>query len=355
MKEIHMNDNRIDWIDYDKAFAIICVVLLHAHIPYPAKGLIEVWVIPLFFFLSGIFAHANRYSTFRDFFLHKGLHLLIPYLCFNIITYLFWFLAGRHYGYDAEQDVLWWKPLWGIIYGESSYLTHYVPMWFVACLFSTETLYYLLFRRIQSTKIYWLMVLGVMVIGGIYYHFNSIALPWGLSSAFSMMVFYAIGAFLSPRIHNNAFHMWLQVRNAIPVLIASLCTVIAVYIVNPGEVEVYKNEYGNYILFYIGAFAGIIFISIACKLLEQHMGHISWLSFIGRNTLVILCLHLVMFSCMKGITYFIFKLPLELYEQTWMILCGSLINIVLLSPIILGINRFFPFITGKFSLHEKNI
>lgn len=344
---------RIDWIDYAKAIAIFCIVLLHANVPYPAKGLIRVWVIPLFFFLSGIFANTSRYATFRDYFVQKGLHILVPYVCFNILTYLFWLFLGRHYGYDAETDIAWWKPLWGIVYGEYSGFIHYIPLWFLACLFTCETLFYLIFRHIREARTYWMTVLCILLIGGINYYFNPIALPWGLGIAFPMMVFYATGAFFADRIRSNDYRI-LQARLLHWCFIGATLVSVAIYMINPGEVLVFKNEYGNYLLFYIGAFAGITGMMCACRLIEQWFGHLSRLSFIGRNTLIILCLHLIVFSFIKGISYYLFGLPLEIYDQTWVLVTASIANIVLQVPVILFINRFCPFITGKFSLHDKH-
>ena len=65
-------DKRVKWVDYAKAISIFFVVLLHAGIPDPGKGLVRVFLIPLFFFLSGIFTNRKHYFYFlspcRDFF-----------------------------------------------------------------------------------------------------------------------------------------------------------------------------------------------------------------------------------------------------------------------------------------------
>lgn len=346
-----MESKRIEWIDYAKAIAIFCVVLLHANVPYPAKGLIRVWVIPLFFFLSGIFANTQRYTTYRDFFVKKGLHILIPYIGFNILTYLFWLIIGRNYGYDAATHIAWYKPLWGIIYGEYSHIIHYIPIWFLACLFTTESLFYLIFRHIQDSKIYWLTVLAIMVVGGLNYIYNPVALPWGINISLPMMVFYAVGNYFSNKIKNNQYRL-LQAKYTPLWFIASLLTVVIVYCLNPGEVLVFKNEYGNYLLFFIGAFAGIIMLNTLCRVMEYFSKYNTWLSFIGRNTLVVLCLHLDVFTLIKGITYFIFNLPLDIYSNTYVIVLTSVVNIIILIPVILLINKYCPILVGKIKTHE---
>ena len=337
---------RIDWIDYAKAISIFCVILIHAHVPYPIRGLLRVYLIPLFFFLSGIFANSKQYSGFSEFIIHKAKHILIPYLCFNVITYLFWLLVSNRYGPDAGTFSDWWKPLLGIVLGESIYLTHYTPMWFLACLFSTEILYFLIFSYLKETHYWWLAFVGVFTLGGIIYYTLQFNLPWGIDIAFPMLIFYTMGAHVSKPIRSEDYKI-LKIKYAPLILIGSACVITLIYHLNPGEVKVFINEYGNYFLFYIGAFAGIIFMVMLTRIIEQYWGHIKWLSYIGRNTLIILCLHLVMLTIIKGVTFFVFNLPLEIYESPIIITIVSALDILFLIPIITIINRYFPILIGK--------
>lgn len=343
-----MTTQRIDWIDYAKAIAIFCVILIHAHVPYPAKGIIRMWVIPLFFFLSGIFANTERYTSFKAFVTHKAKHIIVPYLCFNVITYLFWICIGSQYGPDIDNiSSNWWKPLLGVIIGDADHLTHYTPLWFLPCLFTTECLYFLLFRPIHCKRYWWTVLALIFAIGGIIYNYIPIPLPWGFDIAFPMMVFYAIGAYCSKSIRSNQYDL-LKIKNAPFLLLWSISTIVTTYILNPGEVKVFINEYGNYILFYIGAFAGIVFVIVFSRILVYFCGHVRWLSYIGRNTLIILCLHMLMFTIIKGITYYILGMSLEIYESPVVIIVGSIFNIILLCPFIFLINKYFPILIGKF-------
>jgi len=70
---------RVKWVDYAKAFSIFFVVLLHAGIPDPVKGVIRVFLIPLFFFLSGIFSNPQKYPNYTAFIKQRGIKILIPY------------------------------------------------------------------------------------------------------------------------------------------------------------------------------------------------------------------------------------------------------------------------------------
>ena len=70
-----MNNNnlthRIIWIDYIKAIAIFIVILLHLSMPEPFRKVTRAFVIPLFFFLAGLFANPHQYSTWHIFFQKK--------------------------------------------------------------------------------------------------------------------------------------------------------------------------------------------------------------------------------------------------------------------------------------------
>jgi len=53
---------RIKWIDYSKAFAIYCVVLLHLYCDPMLSKCINGFVMPLFFMMSGyLFSYDDTY------------------------------------------------------------------------------------------------------------------------------------------------------------------------------------------------------------------------------------------------------------------------------------------------------
>lgn len=165
--------NRILWIDYVKAFAIITVVMLHIPIGDPYRHIARSFVIPVFFFLSGIFSHPSRYATFGSFFRHKTIRLLLPYVIFNVLNYLYWLLIARHYGADADMDMSVTKPLLGILSGIEPWMYHYKPLWFLPCLMVAETLFWCTYRLSCSMDKAMVLPVCMVVLSGTGYAYGS--------------------------------------------------------------------------------------------------------------------------------------------------------------------------------------
>ncbi len=338
-----MRQERVLWIDYAKAVAIFSVVLLHVGMPDPFKGIVRVFLIPLFFFLSGIFSNPEKYHNFCEFSKQKILRILIPYIFFNLVTYIFWLLIGRNYGLDSEFNTSLVEPLKGIVLGMYKLMTHYVPLWFIACLISVEILHYIVFKHIKTIKSTIFALLIFIIIGYLNYTFNKQSLPWGIDIAFSMIVFYVAGG--------KAKKILLtQQNNNLKLVVIAVLSFTVVYLMykTNSEVKVFTNYFGNYFLFYIGAFSGIIFSVALFKLIENISKPIGFLLYIGKNTLIILALHLIASSLLKAILIYVIGLDYTQYEGTTLYsLIFSSICIIILAPAIYILNRHLPFAIGK--------
>lgn len=337
-----MMDKRVKWVDYAKAISIFFVVLLHAGIPDPGRGLIRVFLIPLFFFLSGIFTNPRKYSNYIIFIKQKGIRILVPYLIFNFITYLFWLLIGRHYGLDSEFTDNPVEPIYGILYSTSTWMKHYVPLWFLGCLFMVESIYYFAFRKINRLDIKLIILCIFGALGYLNYIYNPYPLPWSIDIALPMIVFYGIGSLLKEPL----LKMDKKISRYLLWSILSFGVVFLMYKVN-AEVKVFINVYGNYCSFFVGALAGIIFSLSIFKILDIYLKPIRFLQFIGENTLIILALHLISGSVVKAVSFYILNLPMSIYEMTWVKILYSLLSIVILIPGMHFFNKYFPFFVGK--------
>lgn len=79
--------NRIQYVDLAKGFGIMVVVVYHIfyHLHnMPAINVISIFMLPLFFFLSGLFF--KEYDGFSEFLVKKINTLLIPFAFFYLIT-----------------------------------------------------------------------------------------------------------------------------------------------------------------------------------------------------------------------------------------------------------------------------
>lgn len=110
-----------------------------------------------------------------------------------------------------------------------------------------------------------------------------------------------------------------------------------------GKVDMWGNSYGNLILFFIGAYSGILFLLFTIK---KFIVNNNFLEYIGKNSLVILAYH------RRGITFikvmFIYILKISVPESNIIFdLIFSLIEILICIPVIIILNKYFPFFIGK--------
>ena len=94
------------------------------------------------------------------------------------------------------------------------------------------------------------------------------------------------------------------------------------------------NYYSNTYLTVVSGMAIVVFILLVCKLVNQILV-INW---IGRNSLVLLCTHHLVYRPIKYfLIHFGYDYPLLLFVLT----------IIVEIPIIFIINRYFPVLAGK--------
>lgn len=335
---------RILWIDYAKSICIYLVLLGHAHASQPVTDFIYTFHMPLFFFLSGCLFSFEKHPNFKEFAIKRFKGLMVPYLWINLITYLFWLFAGRNFGEDATISTTWYSPIIGILLGYSKQMIHNTPMWFFICLYFLEIFYYLLFKPLQkkskSIKISVLIVIAV--IGYTNYAYNPYTLPFCLGTAIVGMVFYGIGNLI---VHN----IQITKIKLLHIILVFLTMGIVIFIAHEnGYIIMATNNYNNYILFFIGSFAGICMINLSSNFLSLKPVFQNIIIYISKNTLIINSFHLLTFSFLKGIMVFVFHIPVEtLYGKIVPNIVFALVSLFSCLPIAYIINKHFPFIIGK--------
>lgn len=294
---------RKDYIDYAKAIGIFLVVLAHTPLKNEVSDWIYVFHMPLFFYLSGFLFDFKRYPDYKRFIVRRFHQLVIPYFLINLLTYLIWFLVLRHYGADSETNIAWYQPIVGFLLCNGSEMIHNVPLWFLLCLFIVEIFYYGLLQNAGIKKnVLWLSFF--VFAGYLNYRYNPALLPFSLGTAMVAIVFYGTGYLCG--------QYRLLKSNVLGVLFSFIITIlVAGY---NGRIYMHINYYSNYLLFFIGALAGI-YMTMCLSVYLTKLVKFSFISFIGRNTLLICGFHLMVFSLLKGILFFVFHFNLQSLEQ----------------------------------------
>jgi len=280
-------------IDAAKALAIILVVLGHAKgIPHLFTILVYSFHVPLFFVLSGWVARVHgRDRGLRETAVHLARTLLVPYLVFYLLGYAYWLLT-RHVGEKAARwgQVSWWDPLQGMVSGIGPTLYVNPVLWFLPVLFVT-TLAAVALRRVPAGA----LTLGTMVLAFFWilvFPPLGMRLPFGLDVMPIALAFYALGGWL-------AAHTLLPKKAWLNVLLGLIVALPwALLALRNGRVDVNPLEFGSsVVLFFVNAVLGTLLTLFVARLVER------WtvLQWIGRNTLLILCTHILVFFVLSGV------------------------------------------------------
>lgn len=334
-----MSKERLHWADGMKAGSILAVVLYHTGIQAEVKSLAYLLCLPAFFYVAGLFADAAM--DVRSYFRRRSLRLLIPYIAFGLLSWLAWLVIGRKYGSDAGVSIAWWEPLRGMLLGRSERLIQNGPLWFLCCLFIVEWIYYLIARL--PSRWLWTATIGIAIAGVVIGQWIDWHLMWSIDTAMAVLPLYVAGKASRgavEQLSNKTSVGWL--------LAAWIAAVIGVDLIGHYNADIKLSEglYGQPVLFYIGEALVIAFwwlTALGIGRIKKIGAAYAWL---GRNTQLILCMHLPLFGAIKGVLM-IAGVPLSFYstnEGSLLLWAGS---ITVCIPLIMLINRYLPFLAGK--------
>ncbi len=346
MTTSYKQPKNIFFINTAKTLGIFFVVLGHLPISNGLYNFINHFTMPLFFIIAGYLISTEN-IPFKVFFQKKFKTLIIPYFFFVGITLPFWFFVGRKFGEDASSSTDHLRNyILGALFAipSKAYLSFNFPIWFLPSLFCSEMIFYWGRKLLRN---YAIISYFILLLSGIYLtEISFYRLPFGLDISLYSVIFIQIGHWLKEK---NMLDTWLvKPQWPVKLLIAVISCILTIYIsqMNSGQelISLVHRTLNNYILFFAGAFSGCLCILASSNIFPQHR----IFDFFGRNTIIVLGLHIFSLSIIKGIQVFILKLPLETTEGS---LGANLIYtiavFILLAPVIYLINKYAPFLLGR--------
>lgn len=286
-----MDNNRILWVDYAKYIAISIVMLDHL-IGFENEetySLFNIIALPAFVFLSGFFSKYNSQSTIRDFYNRSIKRIVFPYFILNIVSIIFYLCFSKYYETDAHTlpDLLY-----GTIVANADVLYHNIPIWFLPMLFCVELMFFIVRKFSMIAQIGLSIVISIS--GYFLIDVFSCNLPWGVSPACLLFIFYFLG-YLYKSYGIPTKGKWLAV--------VSSCAVLGLCYNYLGVVNIAHIIISNYGLTLIASLAGIIFMCSATQLLDKV--YFAPCLEIGKKTLWIMGLHLILYRLEKGTLIFL--------------------------------------------------
>lgn len=274
-----MDLKRIEYIDIAKGIGIILVVIGHTINGFSLPGM---WIwsfhMPLFFIISGLCFDATRNRLFLPFVIKKLRTLLFPLLVFSILMVL----------------------LKSLIFPETfklSILKHNFPdvaYWFVLILFLSEILFFCINKI--GNRHYCMALLFISLFMGQILYINNISFSYSLGSVFVCTFFYGFANIFRRTIFLFLNKVETNYKNIIASAILLFIPMVSVYFVN-NTIDLRLNRIPEPIAYHILiAFVGGGSILLLSKLLSKVDFIKDVMIYIGKNSLIILLLHMFYIS-----------------------------------------------------------
>ena len=258
---------RYRFIDIARGIAILLVVLGHSFssADCPMNKMILGFHMPLFFFLSGVFAKCLDFNELWGGIKRKAHALLIPHILLSVTLILFngglWLADGnRIVDFNLVSNLFYW---------------------FLPVLLSCSIMFMLLssIMNLEKNK----TRIMIVVASALCVYFSN-KYPYALKTPVlywvniipTAFLFYFVGFMLRNRL--LAMKEELTSLNELVILVSIVALFVLTQVNSP--VKMYKNEYGNYFLFLTASFMGIYMVLKIARLLEnsvllEEMGKLS--------------------------------------------------------------------------------
>lgn len=346
-----IKDNRLEFIDIAKGLGIILVVIGHVSI----NNMLNTWIfsfhMPLFFVISGYLNSCNKkYVSNKKYIVQKFKRLLIPYFIFSNLSYIYWIMIERNIRGDNISVTRPFINIFIAMGGSDNYIFNAV-MWFLPCLFITEVIFYYISKKNNKNRVVVLLIIS-SIIGYLISCYINTRIIWCIDIMFTSLVFYGIGyyGFYNKLLINDTYN---NKKEYYLLLIISFLLLTIISQLN-GRIDMNNNILQNYFMFYIAALTGVFFIFLISNKIKCN-----WLSYLGKNSLIIMLLHEPLKRIVLKIIELVTRININILRDNifLIIICSALI-ISLIIPCIYVINKFIPGIIGKnihIKVHNKDI
>ena len=262
---------RKDWIDIGRGIAMIFIVVGHCvGIPSTLRRIIFSFHVPFFFILSGYTYHKKEKSVRKDF-----LQLIVPYII--TVIFVLVFNVFRSHGFFMENFKTILKSAF---YGFGS--THHEiqsigAIWFLLTMFFARRIMNALFsievnEKIRAIPVFLAMWMGIRISEISWIPLN---LDLALVAAGFMYIGYCIKLY--------------SIQPEKDLLIG--CLIVWFASLFCGNFEMAARVYAPWLIHCIGAVGGSVCIMALAMELEKNRVLRKSISFIGRHTILLLCIH----------------------------------------------------------------
>ena len=321
---------RIEFIDLAKGICILLVVLGHCnvHVPFVGFNLLR---MPLYFILSGLFF--RDYGGFAQHALKKVNKILVPFLFFYFIAYIPFYIFE------------YWKP--GLIQTQAEGIMDMFvnrqffngPIWFLLCLFWVNLFFCAIELNVRKEWGIGLIVLIVGLAGALLGH-KGVFVPLYIDVAMTALPYFYMGYLLGKTdlLYPNRYDKY---NIFIALAGYGVAYLITVCFGEPHPSFHYNKIHGNIALNYIGSFCIVVAVLLLCKIIR----HIPVISYCGRYSIILLCLHHMIYRPLQLVVNRIVAPPVSGTEiQQWIV---AILTIAICIAFIPLCKRYIPWFTAQ--------
>lgn len=274
-------NKRIDYIDIAKGIGILLVYIGHCNLNY--KSPLFLWIysfhMPLFFFISGFLYNTQTqpyyYDTIKKVVFKKVISLIIPYFFFSIIQSLLFMIFNIHL-----QN--WLIKGWGTN-----------PLWFLPILFSIEIIHTFILSKKKL-----LAFIGIFSLISLFLYkvTTNRWLPFCISEIPWFYICFLEG-YLSKHILQKK-----ALSTTFTIILFALHFILLFQLIIPynGNYRLQDNDTLSYIYRIIIGYIGTISI-LGISQTINNLFSSKLLKWIGKNSLVILCTHIMYINILQKI------------------------------------------------------
>jgi acyltransferase len=278
------------WIDYAKTIGIFLVVFIHlitvnfSNVNFGANKLNfillgTVFHMPLFFFISG---YLYKYITPKIALKKYLKRLIVPYLFFSFLGMIVFIQYKGLYTNPETLLSTIGTLLFGVLVADPTVTSPNGPLWFLLSLFIVIVLFSIFKTYFNNDKQLLIIIIGLNALLYVL-HTLKINLYFSIDSALLGITFFYVGYVLKK--HNI---MQYFKNNYVNIgIIVSLFILTYLEFVYNGQLGLRSGSWeGNFIIAYLGAFAGIAMVIAISSILSRFQNKAIFL--ISINTLTIM-------------------------------------------------------------------
>lgn len=254
---------RLSWLDILKGIGIILVAIGHIY----SNRTVFIWLysfhMPLFFLAAGwVYKEKTVITDIK----RRIQTIVVPYFSFGLLVLLYWQMIERRF---RDSDMSFMDSLLGLFSGRYDNLDFNVHLWFLPCFFVTVVFFNVLVNRCSRKIAY--IVSALMSL--IYVVLPMSELPWGVNRVFKYIGFYAVGVFLAGR---ETRIVDRKIRTGV--------VAVALLILN-FFLSLHNLTTG--IMWFVTALIGVVAVILVSQLINENKS----LQYLGRISLIVLCIH----------------------------------------------------------------